>query len=65
VGGEGIMLHYPRQALNRAGFSVIPGKDLPHVKVPSADSSTWQYEDRNCKMEFGSVYDFITWICGN
>jgi iron complex transport system ATP-binding protein len=61
--GEGIMLHYTKKALNRAGFSVREGVGKPYLKLPSANSGNWQFIDKDSITEFGSLYEFITWIC--
>jgi iron complex transport system ATP-binding protein len=62
VAGEGIMLHYTKKALNRAGFSVSQGEGMPYLKLPSGNSMNWQLVDTNSVMEFGSIYEFVTWI---
>jgi iron complex transport system ATP-binding protein len=61
--GEGIMLHYTKKALNRAGFSVREGDGKPFLKLPSGSCRNWQFIDENSTIEFGSLYEFITWIC--
>ncbi len=59
--GEGIMLYYTRKALNRAGFSVSEGENIPFVEVPSGSSGKWKLTTEESILEFGSLYDFI--IC--
>jgi iron complex transport system ATP-binding protein len=60
--GSGIMLHYSKKALVRAGFSVIEGNNQPCLEVPSGDCTLWQFRDRERVRSFGSLYDFIAWI---
>jgi iron complex transport system ATP-binding protein len=60
--GEGIMLHYTKKALSRAGFSVSEGEKLPYLKLPSGTCRSWQLIDGNSVREFGSLYDFVSWI---
>jgi iron complex transport system ATP-binding protein len=62
VSGEGIMLHYTKKALNRAGFSVSEGERLPYLKLPSGKCRSWQLIDCSSVLEFESLYDFVTWI---
>jgi iron complex transport system ATP-binding protein len=62
VEGEGIMLHYTKQALNRAGFSVSEGARQPFLRLPSGNCRNWQLIDGSSVTEFGSLYDFVTWI---
>jgi iron complex transport system ATP-binding protein len=62
VTGEGIMLHYTKKALNRAGFSVEEGEGQPFLQLPSGNRSCWQLTHENNVIEFGSLYDFVTWI---
>ena len=47
VSGEGIMLHYTKKALNRAGFSVSEGEGQPYLKLPSGNCRNWQLIDGN------------------
>jgi iron complex transport system ATP-binding protein len=61
--GEGIMLHYTKKALNRAGFSVREGEGKRYLKLPSGSNRNWQFIDANSVQEFGSLYEFVTWIC--
>jgi iron complex transport system ATP-binding protein len=62
VSGEGIMLHYTKKALNRAGFSVSEGEGKPFLKLPSASCRNWQLIDINSIIEFGTLYEFVSWI---
>ena len=62
VAGEGVMLHYPKKALNRAGFSVSEREIQPFLKLPSGNSGCWKHINGDSVMEFGSLYEFITWI---
>ncbi len=62
VDGEGVMLHYTKKALNRAGFSVSEGEAKPFLKLPSGNCSCWQFIDGDSVTEFGSLYDFVAWI---
>lgn len=62
VSGEGIMLHYTKKAINRAGFSVSEGEVLPYLKLPSGSCRYWQLIDVNSVTEFGSLYEFVNWI---
>jgi iron complex transport system ATP-binding protein len=62
LSGEGIMLHYTRMALGRAGYSVTESDGGRHVIVPSANCRLWQYSDGNESIDFGSIYDFVTWL---
>jgi iron complex transport system ATP-binding protein len=62
ISGEGIMLHYTKKALNRAGFSVTEGDSHTYLRLPSGNSKSWQLIDGNTVTEFGSLYDFVTWI---
>jgi iron complex transport system ATP-binding protein len=62
IDGEGIMLHYTKKALNRAGFSVREGEGLPLLKLPSGSSNSWQLIDGDSVREFASIYEFISWI---
>jgi iron complex transport system ATP-binding protein len=61
--GEGIMLHYTKKAINRAGFSVRKGEGKRYLKLPSGKCRNWQFIDGKSVKEFGSIYEFITWIC--
>jgi iron complex transport system ATP-binding protein len=62
VAGEGIMFHYTKKALNRAGFSVSEGELEPFLQVPSGNCKCWQLINNNIAKEFGSIYEFVTWI---
>jgi iron complex transport system ATP-binding protein len=62
VSGEGIMLYYTKKALNRAGFSVSEGERQPFLRLPSGNCRNWQLIDRTTSKEFGSLYDFISWL---
>lgn len=62
VAGDGIMLHYTKKALNRAGFSVSEGERQPFLRLPSGSCRSWQFIDGSGVTEFGSLYDFVTWI---
>jgi iron complex transport system ATP-binding protein len=62
VSGEGIMLHYTKKALNRAGFSISEGEVHPFLKLPSGNCRFWQLIDGDSVVEFGSLYEFVTWI---
>lgn len=62
VSGEGIMLHYTKKALSRAGFSASEGETPPYLKLPSGKCRTWQFIDDNSVTEYESLYDFVTWI---
>jgi iron complex transport system ATP-binding protein len=62
VAGDGIMLHYTKKALNRAGFSVSEGDVYPFLRLPSGTCRYWQLISGDSVMEFGSLYEFITWI---
>ena len=61
--GDGIMLHYTKKALNRSGFSVREGEGKTYLKLPSGNCRNWQFIDDKSVIEFGSLYEFITWIC--
>jgi len=63
LSGSGIMLHYSKKALIRAGFTVIEGSSEPCLEVPSGNCTFWQFSDKNVKRSFGSLYDFVAWIC--
>jgi iron complex transport system ATP-binding protein len=60
--GEGIMLHYTRMGLSRAGFSVTEYQGSGQVEVPSANSRLWRYSDMKENINFGSIYDLVTWL---
>jgi iron complex transport system ATP-binding protein len=62
VAGEGVVLHYTKKALNRAGFSVSEGEVYPFLKLPSGNCRCWQLIDGDSVVEFGSLYEFVTWI---
>ncbi|MBK8884819.1 MAG: ABC transporter ATP-binding protein [Bacteroidales bacterium] len=62
VSGEGIMLHYTKKAINRAGFSVTEGEVLPYLKLPSGSCRCWQLIESNSVTEFGSLYEFVNRI---
>jgi len=62
VSGEGIMLHYTKKALNRAGFSISEGEVHPFLRLPSGSCRYWQFMNGDSVMEFGSLYEFIKWI---
>jgi len=65
VSGEGIMLHYTKKALNRAGFSVSEGEGKPFLKLPSASCRNWQLIDINSINEFGTLYEIVSWLSRN
>jgi iron complex transport system ATP-binding protein len=62
VSGEGIMLHYTKKALNRAGFSISEGEVHPFLRLPSGSCRYWQFMNGDSVMEFGSLYEFVKWI---
>jgi iron complex transport system ATP-binding protein len=62
VHGEGIIMHYTRKALNRAGFSVSQGRELPCLEIPSGISPKWKLIEGNSISEFSSIYDFVTYL---
>jgi iron complex transport system ATP-binding protein len=62
VAGEGIMLYYTKKALNRAGYNVSEGERQPFLRLPSGNCSCWQLIDGNVVTDFGSLYDFVTWL---
>jgi iron complex transport system ATP-binding protein len=62
VSGEGIIFHYTKKAVNRAGFSVSDSDVLPCLKVPSGDNRNWKYMDGTSVNEFNSLYEFIAWL---
>lgn len=62
VAGEGIMLHYTKKALNRAGYSVLEGEGQPFLRLPSGNCRSWQLIDGSIVTDFGSLYDFVTWL---
>lgn len=62
LSGEGIMLHYTRKALNRAGYSVSVGEIQPYVRLPSGICKNWQLIRDDSVQEFQSLYDFVTWL---
>ena len=62
VSGEGIMLHYTKKALNRAGFSMSEGEMHPCLRLPSGSCRYWQYMTDDSVVEFGSLYEFVSWI---
>jgi iron complex transport system ATP-binding protein len=62
VEGSGVMLHYSKKALVRAGFSVIEGSDQPCLAVPSGDCTYWQFRDTGAVRSFCSLYEFIAWL---
>jgi iron complex transport system ATP-binding protein len=62
VAGDGILLHYTKKAINRAGFSVIEREVRPFLKAPSGNCKKWQLIDDNSIREFGSLYEFVSWI---
>jgi iron complex transport system ATP-binding protein len=63
ISGEGIFLHYTKKAIERAGFSSVSGDALPNLKVPSGTNKCWEYDTGSSSREFGSLYEFVTWIC--
>ncbi len=64
VRGAGVMLHYTRKALNRAGFSANPEQSVPYVEVPSGSSGRWKLTTDVSVEEFNSIYDFISGLSG-
>jgi iron complex transport system ATP-binding protein len=62
VAGEGIMLHYTKKALNRAGFSVSVGEVHPFLRLPSGSCRYWQLISDDSLIEFSSLYEFVKWI---
>jgi iron complex transport system ATP-binding protein len=62
VAGEGIMLHYTKKALNRAGFSVSVAEVHPFLRLPSGSCQRWQLICVDSVKEFGSLYEFVKWI---
>jgi cobalamin transport system ATP-binding protein len=61
VSGEGILFHYTKKAINRAGYSVLQSDVKPSLTVPSGSNRSWLYADGTSVHEFHSLYDFITW----
>jgi hypothetical protein len=59
VTGEGIIFHYTKKAINRAGFSVSVSELQPCLKVPSGDNRNWKFIDGTSVREFNSLYEFI------
>lgn len=62
VSGEGILFHFTKKAINRAGFSVSESAVQPFLRVPSAKSTKWQLTDGMNIREFASLYEFIRWL---
>lgn len=62
VSGGGIMLHYTKKALNRAGFSVSEGQGRQFLKLPSGSCKYWQLIRDDSLIEFSSLYEFVTWL---
>jgi iron complex transport system ATP-binding protein len=62
ISGEGIFLHYTKKAISRAGFSVSEKIAQPYLKVPSGNNSNWLHVDGSSVQEFGSIYEYISWI---
>jgi iron complex transport system ATP-binding protein len=65
VEGTGIMLHYTRKALNRAGFRAMDGNQQPSLKVPSGDNKLWFFTTNDQTNSFASLYEFVSWICSS
>lgn len=59
VTGEGLLFHYTKKAINRAGFTVTESEMNPGVKVPSGTNKDWQFNDGNSVREFSSLYELI------
>lgn len=62
VDGEGILRHWTEKAINRAGFSVSQVKTIPYIIVPSGNKSKWQFSTNNSSLEFGSIYELVSWL---
>jgi iron complex transport system ATP-binding protein len=62
VDGEGILRHWTEKAINRAGFSVSKVKTIPYIIVPSWNNSKWQFSTNNSSLEFGSIYELVSWL---
>jgi len=62
VRGEGLIMHYTRKALNRAGFSVHQGIETPCLEITSGISPKWKFIEGESLTEFSSIYDFMTYL---
>jgi iron complex transport system ATP-binding protein len=59
VSGEGIMFHYTKKALNRAGFSVVESSIVPCLKVPAGNNSKWEFVGSNSTEEYDNLYEML------
>jgi len=60
--GEGPIRHWTDKAVNRVGYSVSEVKTTPYIIVPSEKNSSWQFSNLNSKVEFGSIYDLVSFL---
>ena len=62
VTGEGIIFHYTKKAINRAGFKVVTCGREPFLRVPSGSNMNWQFIESASLHEFNSLYEFVAWL---
>lgn len=60
--GEGPIRHWTDKAVNRVGFSVSDVKTTPYIIAPSEKNSNWQFSYLNSIVEFGSIYDLVSFL---
>jgi len=62
VEGEGYKKHWTEKAINRAGFTISKEKTMPFIITPSETKNYWQLTTAGTVLEFGSVYELITYL---
>jgi iron complex transport system ATP-binding protein len=62
IDGDGLMRHWTEKAINRAGFSVSEVRTIPYIIVPSGNNCKWQFSTDNSTLEFGSIYELVSWL---
>ena len=62
VEGEGYKKHWTEKAINRAGFTISKEKTMPFIITPSEAKNYWQLTTAGTVLEFGSVYELITYL---
>lgn len=65
VRGKGELKQWTEKALSRAGYAIVETNPAAEVEVPGQLNSRWKYKVARYSLEFGSIYDLISWIRRN
>jgi iron complex transport system ATP-binding protein len=63
VDGKGIERFWTEKAANRAGYAISKDNYDLTIKVSAEnDNRNWVVGRKNCKLEFASIYELVTWL---